>query len=86
MSLTGKRSGEDWDELERKAAKCKAHLISNGHEPELISTTADKKRTEVGLKGDESDDSERPKKKAPAKSKHHPKASANGKGKSKGKR
>jgi hypothetical protein len=79
MSLTGKRSGEDWDELERKAAKCKAHLIAIGHE--LISTTADKKRAEGGHKGDESDDSDRPKKKAPAKSKPHAKASANGKGK-----
>jgi hypothetical protein len=82
MCLTWKRSGEDWDELERKAAKCKAHLTSSGHEPELISTSADKKRTEGGRnKDDESDDSDRPKKKAPAKSKPHAKASANGKGK-----
>ena len=82
MSLTCKCSGEDWDELERKAAKCKAHLISSGHEPELISTSADKKRAEGGrTKDDESDDSDQPKKKAPAKSKPHAKASANGKGK-----
>ena len=76
-----KRSGEDWDELERKAAKCKAVLISSGHEPALISITADKKRTEGGRKDDDSDDSDRPKKKAPAKSKAQAKASANGKGK-----
>jgi hypothetical protein len=72
-----KRSGEDWDELERKAAKCKAHLIYSRHE--LISPTADKKRTEGGRKDEDSDDSTRPKKKAPAKSK--PQAKANGKGK-----
>lgn len=25
--------GEDWDELERKAAKCKANLLSKCHRP-----------------------------------------------------
>lgn len=65
-----------------KLRNVRQHLISSGHEPELISTSADKKRAEGGrTKDDESDDSDRPKKKAPAKSKPHAKASANGKGK-----
>ncbi|KAI0057097.1 FACT complex subunit SPT16 [Artomyces pyxidatus] len=54
--------GDDWDELEKKAAK------------------SDKKRAEVGTKGDDSDDSDRPKKKAAA-SKSKPKPKPNGKGK-----
>ncbi|KIP09266.1 hypothetical protein PHLGIDRAFT_103069 [Phlebiopsis gigantea 11061_1 CR5-6] len=54
--------GEDWDELERKAAK------------------SDSKRTEVA-RGHESDDSDRPKKKAPAKASGKTNGKAKGKGK-----
>ncbi|KAI0282167.1 FACT complex subunit SPT16 [Russula aff. rugulosa BPL654] len=56
--------GEDWDELERKAAKSDKKRAEGGHE-----------------KADDSDDSDRPKKKAPAKSKPQAKRAANGKGK-----
>lgn len=74
--------GEDWDELERKAAKCKSNFnlqVSTN----WTNSTADKKRVEGGQgKGDDSDDSDRPKKKAPAKSKSKSqgKPPANGKG------
>lgn len=72
--------GEDWDELEKKAAKCKANLFPKVQVATNCSNfTADKKRVEGGrTKDDESDDEDRPKKKAPAKSK---KSAANGKGK-----
>ena len=47
-----------------------------------LNHTADKKRAEGGHeKADDSDDSDRPKKKAPAKSKPQAKRAANGKGK-----
>ncbi|KAF8275222.1 FACT complex subunit SPT16 [Lactarius quietus] len=49
-------------------------------ELERKAAKSDKKRAEGGRKDDESDDSDRPKKKAPAKSKPQAKASANGKG------
>lgn len=59
--------GEDWDELERKAAKGQC-LVSQYHLHMLTFATADKKRIETG-KGHESDDSDRPKKKAAPKGK-----------------
>ena len=40
--------GEDWDELERKAAKCKANLLSKSHRPRLTAVTP--QRTRNGLK------------------------------------
>jgi hypothetical protein len=40
--------GEDWDELERKAAKCKANLLSKCHRPRLTAVIS--QRTRNGLK------------------------------------
>ncbi len=68
-------SGEDWDELERKAARCMSYYLSF---PSLILMlfVADKKKTEMNGHGGSDSDSDRPKKKkAPAKGK------PNGKGK-----
>lgn len=72
--------GDDWDELERKAAKCK-HLR---HKLSIIANfflpTADKKTIEIKkTKGNDSDDSDaRPKKKS-APSKAPAKGSSSGK-------
>lgn len=60
--------GDDWDELERKAAKGLWTLTCWGDNASLTRFTADKKRVEAG-KGHESDNSDRPKK---AKSKAKP--------------
>ncbi|KZT26342.1 FACT complex subunit SPT16 [Neolentinus lepideus HHB14362 ss-1] len=58
--------GEDWDELERKAAKCKS-FGSITVSPSLIPVLlADRKRAESG-RGHDSDDSDAKPKKAPAK-------------------
>ena len=64
-------SGDDWDELEKKAAKCKqalnvsAYIIVYSKRPSLI---ADRKRAETGrgADSDESDDDRPKKKKQPA--------------------
>lgn len=57
--------GDDWDELERKAAKCED--ISAVGFLTLTCFTADAKRVEGGRKAKDSDDSEddKPKKKKP---------------------
>lgn len=69
--------GEDWDELERKAAKCAcSFFLVTGFAYALVLTSfvfnvADKKRAELG-KGhgsDDDDDDDRPKKSAKAKPK-----------------
>ncbi|EIW85375.1 FACT complex subunit SPT16 [Coniophora puteana RWD-64-598 SS2] len=79
----GDSDGDDWDELERKAAKCK--LISYSNNPVLMFP-ADAKHAEVkGGRGSDSED-ERPKKKKGAaasgsKGRANGKPAANGKSK-----
>jgi hypothetical protein len=70
--------GDDWDEMERKAAKCEgfsAFLLVSAN---LLHLIADKKKLENG-KGHRSDDDDSPRKKKPA----HKSGKASG---SKGKR
>ena len=73
--------GDDWDELERKAARCKCYLVHPGSAP-VTSLAADKKTQEgKKVKGNDSDDSDARPKKAPPKGKAaaKPPAKANGK-------
>lgn len=59
--------GDDWDELERKAAKGKKQC-SNCMPVLIPSLTADQKRAEGGRKaGSDDSDDDRPKKKATSK-------------------
>src|SRR5712691_10144530 len=41
--------GEDWDELEKRAAKCKADLLSKSHRPRLTVVTPQRTRNELKL-------------------------------------
>lgn len=41
--------GEDWDELEKKAAKCKANLLSKSHRSQLTAVTPQRTRNELKL-------------------------------------
>ena len=77
--------GDDWDELERKAAKCTLGAFCR-LKHRLTFSVADKKRNEPNGKTREhySDDSDRPKKKGPAKK--NGAAPAKGKAAAKGKR
>lgn len=74
--------GEDWDELERKAAKCKWNSASNYFLLRLTSLAADKKvQEEKKAKGDELDGSNSRTKRAPPKGKvpAKPQTKTNGK-------
>jgi len=57
--------GEDWDEMERKAAKCEKFSLSLLTYVDFLHLLADKKKLENG-KGPRSDDDDPPRKKKPA--------------------
>jgi len=57
--------GDDWDEMERKAAKCKRYPSCPLACVDVLRLSADKKKLENG-KGHRSDDDEVPRKKKPA--------------------
>ena len=65
--------GDDWDELEKKAAKCVYFSYLLDYSP-LMRETADKKRVEGGGGASDSDDDKPKKKKAPVKTNNKPKA------------
>ncbi|KAG6331187.1 hypothetical protein ID866_7902 [Astraeus odoratus] len=77
-SFDDESDGDDWDELERKAAKCNVSLLIlwEGHSNEASFLADSKRATEAkGHRGSDDSDDDRPKKKSA------PKVKANGKGK-----
>lgn len=66
VSLTLILLGDDWDELERKAAKCKIPCYCAWFCDSTCYFTADQKRAEGGRKGDSDSEDDHPKKKKPA--------------------
>ena len=62
------RIGDDWDELERKAAKCKFCIATGSFTQYRRSYTlaADLKRADGGKKDNSDSEDNRPKKKKPA--------------------
>ena len=76
--------GEDWDELEKKAAKCLCYSsVVPFESSRSTSSIADKKRAEAGLGHGSDEESDRPKKKAAPKAANGKNGKTAVKGKSK---